>query len=180
MKCVKATTHVRAHASAPGRAALDLGVDAEAAGREALPELAEVLAAGERLVRGDDRVARVEERRAARLELHAVEHELHDERVAVLRHERLRLPLRVVLARAVEVALGHGPVRERLRREEVVDEAVLLDQALGDDPEDLRPDLTDGVDTPVAGRVESLVDGGVDGLVLWKRTMVRLYYSHHI
>ena len=98
----------------------------------------------------------------------------------MLGDERERRAVRGVRALAVEVALGDRAIRERLGREEVVDEAVLLDEALGDDPEDLRPDLADGVDTPVAGLVEGLVDGGVDGLVLWKHTMVRLYYSRCI
>ena len=98
----------------------------------------------------------------------------------MLGHERLGLALRGELLLAVEVTLGDGAVLERLGREEVVDEAVLLDEALGDDPEDLRPDFADGVDTPVAGLVEGLVDGGVDGLILWKHAMVRLYYSRCI
>ncbi len=84
----------------------------------------------------------------------------------MLRHEWLRLAVREVLLLAVEIAFGDGAVLERLRREEIVDEAVLLDEALGDDPEQLRPNFTDRVDTPVAGLVEGLVGRRIDGLVL--------------
>jgi hypothetical protein len=82
-------------------------------------------------------------------------------RVAVLGDEGL-----LSRAGAVEVAGGDGAVGGGRGREEVVREAVLLDQALRDDPEDLRPDLADGVDTEVTGLVERLVRRGVDGLVL--------------
>jgi hypothetical protein len=67
---------------------------------------------------------------------------------------------------AVEVARGDGAVLERSRRIEAICVPVLLDEALGDDPKDLSPDFTDGVDTPVAWLVKSLVLGGVDGGVL--------------
>jgi hypothetical protein len=79
----------------------------------------------------------------------------------VLGNERL-------LARtgAIEISLRDSPVSAGGRREEVVREAVLLDEPLRDDPEHLRPDLADGVDTEVSRLVEGLVRRRVDGLVL--------------
>ena len=164
----KQATHVRPDSSTPRRAALDLRVLPKALLRERVPQIAVVLAAGEHLVRLDDRVARVEERRAALLQLHPVEHELHAERVAVRGHERLLLASSVELARAVELADGNGAVRERRRGVECVGVSVLGDQALRDDPEDLRPDFADGVNAPVAGLVEGLVRRGIDGVILKK------------
>lgn len=72
----------------------------------------------------------------------------------------------VDLLGAVEVACGDGAVFEGLGWEERFGVAVLLDETLGDNPEDLSPDFSDGVYTPVAGLIQSLVSGGVDGLVL--------------
>lgn len=86
---------------------------------------------------------------------------LEDERVAVLRHEGL-----LARAGAVEVALRDGAIRTGGGRVKVVGEAVLLNEALGNDPEDLRPYFTDGVDTEVSRLVEGLVSRRVDGLVL--------------
>ena len=130
-----------------------------------MPELAEVLTPGERLVGSDDGITCVEERRAAWLKLHAVEDELDDKGVAVLGDERLGIALRIVLACPVEVALGDRTILKGLGREEVVDEAVLLDQALRDDPQHLRPDLANGVHAPVTGLVKCLVGRWVDSLV---------------
>lgn len=84
----------------------------------------------------------------------------------MLGDERLRLAIHEVLPRAVEVALGDGTILEWLRREEVVDEAMLLDEPLGDDPEDLRPNLADSVHAPVSRLVEGLVGRRVNGLIL--------------
>ena len=80
------------------------------------------------------------------------------------------LPTRSVFdTSAVEVAFGDGSVLERLGREEVVGETVLLDQLLGDDPEQLCPDFADRVQASVPRLVQGLVGGRVDGLVLYKR-----------
>jgi hypothetical protein len=86
---------------------------------------------------------------------------LEDQRVAVLGHERL-----LAGGGAVEVAFGDGTISKRRGWVNVVAETVLLDKALRDDPEDLRPDFTDGVDTEVS--VEGLVGRRVNSLVLSK------------
>ena len=102
-------------------------------------------------------VARVEERGAARLELHAVENKLHDEGVAVLGDKGLRLAVRKVFTWTVEIAFWDGAVLKRLGGEEVIREAMLLDKPLGHNPKNLRPDLANRVDTPVTGLVKGLV-----------------------
>ena len=75
----------------------------------------------------------------------------------MLRNERFGVTVDLVFTGAVEVTSGDGAVRFSQRREEGVRESVLLDEFLGDNPEDLSPDLTNGMDTPVARTVESLV-----------------------
>lgn len=57
----------------------------------------------------------------------------------------------------IEVAFWDGSILKRRRREERVGVAVLLDKTLGDNPEDLSPDFTDGVDSPVTWLVQGLV-----------------------
>lgn len=173
-------THIGPNPSTPRGAAFNPRIGAQSPRGEALPQCAEVLAAGEDLVGLDYRVAGVEERRAASLELHAIQHEpitivsirlvrahgpwdsLDDKRVSVLGDEGLLAALRG----PVEVACGDGSVLEGLGREEIVGEAVLLDQTLRNDPENLGPNFTDGVDAPVAGLIESLIGRRVDSLVL--------------
>jgi hypothetical protein len=75
----------------------------------------------------------------------------------VLGYERLSLASRGVLSRPIEVALRYGSVLEGCRREQRVHIAMLIDEALRDDPEDLSPDFANGVHTPVTRLVESLV-----------------------
>jgi hypothetical protein len=72
----------------------------------------------------------------------------------------------LALSGAVEVTNRNRSVFRRFGGIQVVREAVLLDEALRDDPEDLGPDFTDGMDTPVTRLVESLVRRRVDSLVL--------------
>jgi hypothetical protein len=102
--------------------------------------------------------------RSAGLQLHSIYNQLEEQRVAVL---RCQLDGLVVLAGLgdVEVALGDNTVGTRLGWEEGLTPSVLGDQLLLDDPEDLSPDFADGVYTPVAGLVESLVGRGVDDVV---------------
>ena len=149
------------NSSTPWSLTLDARIRSQPTVGEGLPEQAEVLAASEDLVSRDDSVTGLEEGWAAGLELHSVDDQLNNQRVTVLGDERLASN-----SGAVEVARGYGAVLERSRGEEVLCVSVLLNEALGDDPEDLSPDFTDGVDTPVAGLVEGLVRRRVDGLVL--------------
>ena len=100
------------------------------------------------------------------MQLHPVQHELNAERVPVRGHERLLFASGVELARAVELADGDGAVREWRRGVERVGVPVLGNQALRDDPEDLRPNFADGVNAPVTGLVEGLVRRGIDGVIL--------------
>lgn len=68
-------THVSPDSSTP-RCAVDNGsVNTKTTSSEALPQCAEVLATSEHLISLDDRITRVEERRPADLELHAIENE---------------------------------------------------------------------------------------------------------
>lgn len=86
-------------------------------------------------------------RRSAGLELHAVHDELDRERVSMLWHQRLlELSLSVHLSGIDVVVVGLGHVG---RREERVGEAVLGDQVLGHDEQELSPDFSNGVDTEV-------------------------------
>ena len=130
-----------------------------------LPQQAEVLSTCEVLVCLDDRVPRLEEARSARLELHAVNHELDDESVAMAGDEAFRLAVSCELLWAVEVVLGHAAILERHRWEECVGPPVLINQLVRDDKEHLRPDLTDGMNAPVATLVEGVVRRRVDGRV---------------
>lgn len=66
----------------------------------------------------------------------------------------------------VEVTRWDGSVLTRCGRVELVRVSVLVDEFLRHDPEELSPDFTDGVDTPVAGLVKGLVRRWVDSRVL--------------
>ena len=157
---------VGSDSSTPWRPAFNASVGTETALRESFPKRTVVLTAGEDLVGLDDSVTSLEERRPARLQLHAVENELSNEGVSVLGNERLGGTVDLVFAGAVEVTSGDGAIFFGQRREEGIRELVLLDEFLGDNPKDLSPDLTNGVHTPVTRLVEGLVRRGVDGDVL--------------
>ena len=81
-------------------------------------------------------------------------------------NERFPFASSGVFRRPVEVTLWDGSVVERCRWEQSVGIAVLVDEAVRDDPEDLSPDFTDGVDFTVTGFVQCLVCRRVDGLIL--------------
>ena len=130
-----------------------------------LPQQAVVFSVGEDLVRLDDRVPRLKEARSARLELHTVNHELDDERVAVTGDKALGLAVGGELLRPVEVVRGHAAVLERHGWEECVGPSVLANQLVRDDKEDLRPDLADGVNAPVATLVKGAIRRRVDGRI---------------
>lgn len=68
---------------------------------------------------------------------------------------------------AVEVAYRDGTIFQGFGREQVVGKSVFLDEAVHDSPENLGPDFTYGVDTPVPGTVKCLVRGWIDGVVLY-------------
>lgn len=152
---------IRADSSTPGCATIDPRIRTQPTLGESAPQVAGVLSASELDVGSDDGVAGVEERRATRLLLHAGDDKLNHERVAVLGDELARHVL-------VEVAQWDCAILERLRWEERRREVVLRDEALLNDPEDLGPDFTDGVYTPVTGLVKSLVRRRVDGGILPK------------
>jgi len=152
---------ISADTSTPRCRANDGSRRAHAAIREPAPQLTCVLSAGEELVSLDDGITRVEERRATRLELHPVNDELQQQRVSMLGDQRA-CRVRSLL---VEIAEGNGAVLECGGREECSGEPVLGDELLLDDPEDLGPDFTDGVNTPVTSSVEDLVSRRVDSRV---------------
>jgi len=79
----------------------------------------------------------------------------------MLGNERLGGTVNLVFSRSVKVTGGNGAVLFGQRREEGIREFVLLDEFLGDNPEDLSPDLTDGMYTPVTWLVEGFVRRGV-------------------
>ena len=82
-------------------------------------------------------------------------------------NERFPFASSGVFRRPVEVTLWDGSVVERCRWEQSVDIAVLVDEPLRHNPEDLSPDFADGMDTPVIGfNVQCLVCRRVDGLIL--------------
>ena len=114
----------------------------------------------------DDRVAGFEETGTTLLQLHAVQHELNDQGIAMLRHKLPRRAGGRRLGWAVEVADGDRTILEGKGREERVDEAMLLDQPLSDDPKYLCPDLADCMNSPVPGFVKCLVRGWIDGVIL--------------
>jgi len=157
---------VGSDSSTPWGPSVDASIGTEATLRESFPDRAIVLTTGEYLVGLNNGVASLEERRPARLQLHAVDDELSNERVSVFGNEWLGVTVDLIFAGAVKVTSGDGTIRFSQRREKCVRESVLLDELLGDNPEDLSPDLTNGVDTPVTRTVEGLVCRGVDGDVL--------------
>jgi hypothetical protein len=84
----------------------------------------------------------------------------------VLGYEGLSLASARVLSRPIEVTLWYGSVLEGCRREQCVGIAVLVDELLRHDPEDLCPNFTNGVDTPVTRLVKGLVRRRINGLIL--------------
>lgn len=84
-------TYVGANSSTPWRLALNSGIRTQSTRAESTPELAEVLATGQDLISLDDSIPGVEERRSARLQLHSVQDQLDDQRVAVLGNQGLLL-----------------------------------------------------------------------------------------
>jgi len=119
MTCISPNT------STPRSLPLNLRIRAQSPLRKALPEFTEVLSTRQDLISLNNRIACLEERWAARLELHAIKHELYHEGVTVLRDEGLS-----DLRDPVKVASGDGAVWVWCRREEVVRVSVLLDQLL--------------------------------------------------
>jgi len=157
---------VGSDSSAPWGPSINTSIGTKATLRKSFPNRAVVLTPGEDLVGLNDGVASLEERRPARLQLHAVDDQLSNERVSVLGNERFGVTVDLVFSGAVKVAGGDSAVRFGQRREEGVRESVLHDEFLGDNPEDLSPDLTNGMDTPVTRTVEGLVRRRVDDDVL--------------
>ena len=75
----------------------------------------------------------------------------------MLGNEGFGVAVDLVFTSAVKVTSRDGTVRLSQRREECIRKPVLLDELLGDNPEDLSPDLTNSVDTPVTRTVEGFV-----------------------
>jgi hypothetical protein len=75
-------TYISPDPSTPWCTALNLGIGSQSSQGKSFPQCAEVLATGEDLVGLDDGIAGIEERRAACLELHAVEDKPGVERLA--------------------------------------------------------------------------------------------------
>ena len=148
---------VGSDSSTPWGPAVNVRVGAETTLRESFPECTIVLTTGEDLVSLDDGITSLEERRPTRLQLHTADYELNDESVSVLRNKRFGGTVNLILAGSVEVTGGDSAILLDQRREEGFRETVLLDEFVGDDPEDLSPDFTNGVHTPVTWLVEGLV-----------------------
>lgn len=159
-------THICANPSSPRRATLNCSVNTQSLLRKAQPQFAEVLPAGEHLVRLYDRIARIKETRTTLLQLHAVQHKLHNERISVFRDEWLWYVRGGELWYTVEITEGNGAIFERRRWEKRFNEAVLRNQTLGNNPKHLCPDFTDSVNPPVLGLIERLVRRRIDRIVL--------------
>lgn len=159
-------THICANSSSPRRATLNISVDTQTFLGKAVPYVTEVLPACEDLIRLDDRIARVKETGTTRLQFHGVQHELYNERISVLRNKWPWSVRGRELRHAVEVTERNRAIFERSRWEEGLDEAVLLNQALGNNPKNLRPDLADSVNPPVLGPIERLVRGRINRIIL--------------
>lgn len=84
----------------------------------------------------------------------------------MLRYQRLLFARSCVLHRFVEVSLWDGTIFKGRRRKQRIDITVLGDETLGHDPENLSPDLANGMDTPVTRFVKCLVRRWVDSVVL--------------
>ena len=91
-------------------------------------------------------------------------HLLHHERISMLWYQWLKAG-----GRTIEVACGHSAVFQRLRREQVLRVSMFLDKALQHGPQNLSPNFTNSVDTPIPGIVKSLICRGVDGVVLHEK-----------
>lgn len=138
------------HSSAPRSLSNDIRVKAQSSFGKRLPNETSVRSTGSDLIGLNDRISSGEEARSTRLELHAVDDELHCESVSVLGDKRGGL------AKGVERFFGRLGVvvvglRRVGRREESGRKAVLLDKSLGNNKEELSPDLSNGVNTPVSG-----------------------------
>lgn len=129
-------THISTDSSTPRSRTLKSSERSQSTAGERRPDLTSVLATSQNLIGLDDSITSREERRTTGLELHAVQDELDDKRIAVLGDRSAALgDWRVVEVVGVLVL----PVIVGLRREESLAEAVLLDEALGDDEEELSP-----------------------------------------
>ena len=74
-----------------------------------------------------------------------VNHVLHHQSVPMFGNECLPHAIRIVLSRAVKVPFWNRAVRQRLRREERIREAMLVDEILRRDPKNLGPNFTNSV-----------------------------------
>ena len=100
------------------------------------------------------------------MQLHTADDELNNESVSVLGNERFRSAVDFIFARSVEVTGRNRTILFDQRREEGFRKPVVLDEFIGNNPEDLGPDFTNGMHTPVTWLVESLVCRGVNVDVL--------------
>ena len=173
-------TYVSADSSTPWGTAVNTSLGTQTTAGKASPKLAEVLPTGQHLVSLNDGITGIKERRATWLKLHAVENELGNECVTVLGYKGLLLAERIILLRTVEVTHRDGTISERLRREQGVGVSVLGNETLGDDPEDLSPNFTNGVHTPVTRLIERLVRRGVDSVVLQKKGLALIRNTYEL
>lgn len=82
---------------------------------------------------------------------------------------RHKLPWRARRRRirhTVEIADWDCAIFERKWWEKRLSEAVLLDQPVSNDPEDLCPHLANRVNSPVSRLVKCLVRGGINAFIL--------------
>ena len=87
---VSKSTYVLADSSAPRSTSLNRRVRSQSFLRKGQPQFTEILAAGQDLVGLDDSITSLKETGTALLQLHAIEDKLHNQGVAVLRHELTR------------------------------------------------------------------------------------------
>ena len=69
-------------------------------------------------------------------------------------------------SRTVEVTGWHSAIFQWFRREQILRVSVFLNEYLQHGPQDLGPDFTDSMNTPIPGIVKNLICRGVDGVVL--------------
>ena len=160
------STHVLADTSSPRSTSLNRRVRSQSFLRKRRPQVTEILAARQDLVGLDDGITGLKETRTALLQLHPVEHKLHDQGVPVLRHKLTCRTRRKRLRGTVKVAERDTAIFEGKGWEERVGETVLRDQSLSNDPKNFCPDFTNRMNSPVPRFVECLVRGRIDGIIL--------------
>ena len=160
------STHVLADTPSPRSTSLNRRVRSQSFLRKRRPQVTEILATCQHLVGLDDGITGLKEAGAALLQLHPVEHKLHNQGVPVLRHKLTCRTRRKRLRGTVKVAERDTAIFEGKGWEERVGETVFRDQSLSNDPKNFCPDFTNRMNSPVPRFVEGLVRGRINGIIL--------------